>query len=61
MVIKVSNLIGSNSVTTMIYNQQTLAIDLLNDWVAMTTVYLEAWQMTVVLAVGSIFLLFIHR
>jgi hypothetical protein len=61
MVIKVSNLIGSNSVTTMIYNQQTLAIDLLNDWVAMTTVYLEAWQMAVVLAVGSIFLLFIHR
>jgi hypothetical protein len=43
MVANVSNLIGSNSVTTMIYDQQTQAIDLLNDWVAITTVYLEAW------------------
>jgi hypothetical protein len=33
----------------------------MNSWVAITTVYLEAWQTSLVLVIGSIFLLFVHR
>jgi len=32
----------------------------LNSWVAMTTVYVETWQSTLVLFVSSIFLLFVY-